>query len=116
MSADRTLLIHVFDETPASLPAALRVAGNAATDLGDDASVQIVVQGGAVRGLVRDGATADEVRDVMAVATVSVVACRNSMQRTGVEPDVLLDGVHVVPAAVSHLAQAQWSGAAYVRI
>lgn len=116
MSAARTLLVHAFAETPAALPAALRVARNAASELGDDVSVQVVVQGGAVGGLVRDSPMADDVRDLMAVATVSVVACRNSMHRTGVEPDALLDGVGVVPAAVSHLAQAQWSGAAYVRI
>ncbi|WP_066517455.1 DsrE family protein [Curtobacterium ammoniigenes] len=116
MTADRTLLIHAFAETPEVLTAALRVARHSVERLGPTAEVQVVVQGGAVRGLTVDSAFADEVSATVTEHHVRILACENSMQRVGVLAEALLDQVGTVPAAATYMAEQQWAGAAYVRI
>ncbi len=115
-TAGRVLLIHAYSDAPDVLTAALRVARNAVAGLGDGATVQVVVQGGAVRGLTADTALEQDLLSMMQEGSVDVIACRNSMRSAGIEPDRLLAGVGTVPAAVSHLAELQWAGAAYVRL
>lgn len=117
MSATRrTLVLHTFAETPDAMPAALRVARHAAETLGPDASVQVVVQGGAVRGLTSDSAFAEDIRTTLMAPGVEMRACENSMHRTGVDRGALLSGVGTVPSAVGFIAEQQWAGAAYLRI
>lgn len=116
MTTRNTLVIHVFAEDAAVLTAALRVARNAVDDLSPDGIVQLVVQGGAVRGLVADGAYRDDLVATIRSAGVQVLACQNSMSREDVDADSLLEGVSTVAAAVGYLARQQWAGAAYVRL
>lgn len=110
------LLIHAFAEEPGVLTAALRVARRAVQSLGSDTSVQVIVQGGAVRGLVTDSAHLDDLLTTIAGSGVDVLACAHSMERVGVAAEALLPDVGTVPAAVTYLTQQQWAGAAYVRI
>jgi len=44
------------------------------------------------------------------------VACANSLRAVGIAAEDLTAGVGTVPAAVTHLAQRQWAGWAYVRV
>lgn len=110
------LVIHAFAENPDVLTAALRVARHSVQGLGPDTSVQVVVQGGAVRGLITDSAHQDDLLTTIAGSGVDILACANSMERVGVAAEALLSDVGTVPAAVTYLTQQQWAGAAYVRI
>jgi intracellular sulfur oxidation DsrE/DsrF family protein len=110
------LVIHAFAETPDVLTAALRVARHSVEGLGSDTTVQVVVQGGAVHGLTAGSAYQDDLLTTIAGSRVDVIACENSMERTGVDRSELLSDVGTVPAAVTYLTQRQWAGAAYVRI
>ncbi len=109
-------MIHAFSEAPDALTAALRAARHAVEALDADVTVQVVVQGGAVRGLTTGTGFVQDVTTALAGAGVEVVACANSMQRARVERGDLLRGVGTVPSAVGHIAEQQWGGAAYVRI
>jgi intracellular sulfur oxidation DsrE/DsrF family protein len=113
---DNELVIHAFSETPEVLTAALRVARHSVDGLGTTATVRIVVQGGAVHGLAVGAAQEDDLLATISGSGVEVLACENSMSRTGMDPSTLLPQVHTVPAAVTYLTQRQWAGAAYVRI
>ena len=116
MTTRNALVIHVYSEDAGVLTVALRVARNAVHDLDPDAMVQVVVQGGAVRGLIAGGAYPDDLIATIHSAGVQVLACQNSMSREGVNADLLLKGVSTVAAAVGYLARQQWAGAAYVRL
>ena len=96
------------------IPTALRVARNAVESL-SDVDVQVVVQGTAVTGVTVEGGFEDDLATAMDEG-LDIVACANSMRRAGVDPDQVIPGVGTVPAAVVHLAERQWAGAAYVRI
>ncbi|MCE0459497.1 DsrE family protein [Curtobacterium flaccumfaciens] len=113
---EHRLVLHAFAEDPDVLTAALRVARHSFQGLGLDVSVQVVVQGGAVRGLVANSAYQDDLLTTIAGSGVDVLACSNSMERIGVGAEALLPDVGTVPAAVTYLTQQQWAGAAYVRI
>ncbi|CAN5279801.1 hypothetical protein BH09ACT2_BH09ACT2_18460 [soil metagenome] len=113
---NRQLLIHVLGDTPDVVAAALRSARNAAAELGSDDSVQVVVQGPAVRALAADSALADAVTDSLRDPRVVIHACQNSLRSADLTPSDLRPGVQTVPSAVAHLAERQWLGAAYVRI
>ncbi len=47
---------------------------------------------------------------------IKVFACANSLRTVGIAAEDLTAGVTTVPAAVTHLAQRQWAGWAYVRL
>lgn len=115
---EHRLVLHAFAEDPDVLTAALRMARHSFQGLGLDVSVQVVVQGGAVRGLVANSAYQDDLLTTIAGSGVDVLACSNSMERVGVGvgAETLLPDVGTVPAAVTYLAQQQWAGAAYVRL
>jgi len=113
---EHRLVLHAFAEDPDVLTAALRMARHSVQGLGLDVSVQVVVQGGAVRGLVANSAYQDDLLTTIAGSGVDVLACSNSMERVGVGAETLLPDVGTVPAAVTYLAQQQWAGAAYVRL
>ena len=46
----------------------------------------------------------------------SIKVCANSLRSQDIDVSDLAEGIGVVPAAVSHLAERQWQGWAYVRI
>ncbi|MFB0835059.1 DsrE family protein [Arthrobacter halodurans] len=113
----RILLLHVAGpgEPPfPDLAAAARAARNALAEL-DGADVEIVVQGPSVGALVAGGPAGDELRTLLEDG-VAVAACANSLRSAGLAGKPLVKGVRVVPAAVARLAEAQFDGAAYVRV
>ncbi|OMH34304.1 DsrE family protein [Tersicoccus sp. Bi-70] len=118
MTANRPagLLLHVFGGDPAAVTAGVRVALNARRDLRDDAVIELVVQGGAVRGLLADSEPAASLAPLDDDAGITVLACENSMRSADLDAARLRDGVETVPAAVGHLARRQWDGWAYVRL
>ena len=110
----RHVLIHANGEDAASLATALRVARQAALELEAGTRFHVVVQGALVRRLTVGGEAADDVNGTVS-DTVSVAACRNSMDRVGVSEGELLPAVGTVPSAGAYLAACQWDGWAYLR-
>lgn len=110
------LLIHAFGDTPAIVSAALRSARNAAAELGSEVSIQVVVQGPAVRELAGDSILSEEIGDALLDQHVVILACQNSLHSAGVDSLDLRAGVQTVPSAVAYLAERQWAGSAYVRL
>ncbi len=92
----------------------LRNVRNTATDLGEDAEVAVVTHGPGLQ--LTTGATgwADEVAQLVD-SGIEVLACRNTMQRLGIEPDKLLPGVTMVDAGIGEIVRRQQGGWAYVR-
>ncbi|WP_262106827.1 DsrE family protein [Arthrobacter sp. Marseille-P9274] len=97
------------------LAAALRVARNARAEL-PEARIELVVQGPVVTQLAGSGPAAAEAGALAAESGTKVTACRNSLRTAGIDETSLPPGIAVVPAAVAHLAQRQFGGAAYIRI
>ncbi|MBW4042723.1 MAG: hypothetical protein HIU86_11480 [Acidobacteria bacterium] len=110
----RHVLIHANGEDPASLATALRVARQSAIELPSGTRFHVVVQGPLVRLLTAGGESAEDVT-VTVSDTVSVAACRNSMDRAGVSEQELLSAVGTVASAGAYLATRQWEGWAYLR-
>lgn len=110
----RHVLIHANGDQPSSLTTALRVARQAAIQLDPGTRFHVVVQGPLVRLLTRTSEVADDVTTT-ASNTVAVTACRNSIERAGVEEAALLPIVGTVPSAGAYLAGRQWDGWAYLR-
>lgn len=97
------------------LAAALRVARNARAEL-PEATIELVVQGPIVTQLAGSGPAAVEAGALAAGNGTRVTACRNSLRSAGIDETSLPAGITVVPAAVAHLAQRQFGGAAYIRV
>lgn len=113
-----SLLLHLAGPGEAPFPdlgTALKVAANALTEL-PEAEVEIVVQGPSVSQLVAPANDAARIAELTGTRKVAISACANSLRSAGVEASGLAGGVHVVPAAIAHLARRQRAGAAYVRI
>ena len=109
-----SLVIHVHGAHPGTVTAGLRTAGNAHTAL-PDTPIEVVVQGGAVAELT----TAELATAITAAHSdhgIEVLACANSLRAVGIAAQDLTAGVTTVPAAVTHLAQRQCAGWAYVRV
>ncbi|WP_417221107.1 hypothetical protein [Arthrobacter sp.] len=114
----KRLLLHLAGSAVPGEPGmrgALRVALNAREQM-PDVEIEIIVQGPAVAQLRAGGGLAREIRGLLGGPGMVVSACANSMRSIDLSPRDLEPGVGVVPAAVSHLTQAQFEGAAYVRI
>ena len=95
---------------------ALQSAANLLAEIGP-APVEVVVQSGAVGGLVADHSQADELAERMAdLPTVRVLACRNALRAHHVAEDALAPGVGVVPAGIARVVQRQRDGWAYLRV
>jgi intracellular sulfur oxidation DsrE/DsrF family protein len=97
------------------LAAAIRVARNARAEL-HGVRLELVVQGPAVAQLAADAPNAAEASALTVEDGMAVTACRNSLRSAGIDEASLVAGIAVVPAAVAHLAQQQFNGAAYIRI
>lgn len=109
------VLLHAHGELRGVVQSALRTAFNLRTAL-PDASVEIVLQGGAAGLVVTDEDVTAGVLRAMKEARAGVALCHNSLMSLGVDEALVPAGVLVVPAAVAHLAQRQWQGWAYVRL
>ena len=113
------VLLHAHGELRGVVQSALRTAFNLRTAL-PDASVEIVLQGGAAGLVVTDEDLTAEVLRAMKETRADVALCHNSLMSLmslGVDEALHAPaGVLVVPAAVAHLAQRQWQGWAYDRL
>lgn len=112
------LLLHFAGPGTGDFPdlaAATRIARNARAEL-PDAAIEVVVQGPCVAQLAAGPSLDADIAQLASEGDIEVSACQNSMRAAGVAADVLAPGVRPVPAAVAHLASAQFAGAAYVRI
>lgn len=103
----RRVLIHVVDGDPRR---AARVATNALAQR-DDVSIEIVLQGPVI-----DAVTAPAVWLSELPANTTLLVCANSLNTFGLDHSDIVAPAAVIPAAVAHIAEAQWAGAAYVRV
>ncbi|QIK71619.1 hypothetical protein G7070_04210 [Propioniciclava coleopterorum] len=95
---------------------ALQSAANLLAEIGPS-PVEIVVQSGAVAGLVADHPQAGRLAEKLAtLPTVTVLACRNALRAHHVDEDALAPGVGVVPAGIARVVERQRDGWAYVRV
>lgn len=109
----RVLVLHLAGpghEPFPDLAMARRVADNAAVEL-PDMEIEILVQGPSVSQLIGGEAIAQ-----IPSPSISVYACGNSLRSAAIDPSDLPSGVKVIPAAVAHIAQRQFDGAAYLRL
>ncbi|MGO1543981.1 MAG: DsrE family protein [Gulosibacter sp.] len=112
----RGFVYHVADDNPARILMATASARNAIAALGEDVRVDILAQGGAVRGATKQSAEADKLKAALAeLPTVQVWLCSLAAQGNGITEDDLLDGVHLAATATAHAAQRQFEGWAYIR-
>jgi intracellular sulfur oxidation DsrE/DsrF family protein len=110
------LIVHAYGSADSdALATALRVARHSAQGLGEGATIQIVVQGPAVKLLTVGTSYEDELVSALISGRIEVTACENSMRSASVDPAELLPMVGTVPSAVAYIAQRQWDGSAYVR-
>lgn len=112
----RGLVAHAAGPLPdGALAGVLRSTRNAVAALGPDVLMEAVIQGPGVVHLAQ-GSESDEDIGAAIASGVRVLACGNSLRSAGVPAEDLLPGVEVVPAAIAHLAERQWSGWAYIRL
>ncbi|MBD7994613.1 hypothetical protein H9639_04815 [Arthrobacter sp. Sa2CUA1] len=103
----RVVVLHASNE-PADVERALAAAETLRTK-GLPAHVRIIVNGAAL-----DGLTGTE--PVSLPPDTEVEACLVGMGKRGITTNQLRPAVRTVPAAVAALAQAQFDGAAYIRL
>lgn len=108
MSTPHNVVLHVSDK-PADVA---RAIGSARTlhRFRPEASIRIIVNGPAITGVTRD-ADALELPDF-----ATVEACEVGMKTHRIAAEDLQPGVATTESAIVALTDAQWGGAAYVRI
>lgn len=106
-SNSRNVVLHVSDTGPDIQRALAAAALLASSDR--SLGVRVIVNGPALEALT--GSAPVDVPERTAVA-----ACEVGMGRQGISPGALRPGVQTVPSAVVALAEAQFAGAAYIRI
>ncbi|MBO1766710.1 DsrE family protein [Allobranchiibius sp. GilTou38] len=110
---DPSVVIHLPDQS--TLAAGLLSATNIRRELGQETVIEIAVQGAAVRQLCGDSDLNSAIKKALQDGCV-IAACGNSLRAQAIDPQLLIDGINVVPSAVAYVAQRQWRGAAYVRL
>ncbi len=83
----------------------------AAADL--PVTVELVCYGPGIELAFAGGVWTDGTRELQE-SGVRVLACANSLDPQGLNPEDLLPGVEIVPAAVWHLARRQYEGWSYL--
>lgn len=101
-----TILLHVSDRSED----VARAIGSARTlsEARPDADIRIIVNGAALAGLTRDAA---ELPD-----TSRIEACEGGLRSRDIPVDTLQPGIRTTASAVVALSDAQFDGAAYIRI
>lgn len=96
-----------------------RALSSTANLLADDTveidDVAVVANSNAVRMYLSGATNADRIRS-LAKRGVAFKACSNSLQRAGIVPGRLLDGVEVVSSGVGELTRLEGDDYAYVRL
>jgi len=98
----RRVVVHVTDD-PADLDRAVATA-QSLREAFPDGEVRVIVNGPALDGL-REGQSLP-----------GVEACAIGLERRGIDTAALRAGVDVIPSAAMAIAEAQFKGAAYIRI
>lgn len=108
MTAQRTVLLHVSNR-PEDI---VRAIGSAETLYGERPAtrIRVIVNGPAILGVAADAPA------LPATTAATIEACENGMRSHRIPVDALQPGVVTVPAAVVALSDAQFDGAAYIRV
>lgn len=107
MAAEHVVVLHASTEA-GDVQRALSAAATLRAK-GPRVRVRIIVNGAAL-----DGVTGTDPVDPP--PDTDVEACLTGMEKRGISTDQLRPAVRTVPAAVVALTQAQFDGAAYIRI
>jgi len=108
MTTSRTVLLHVSDSHH-DITRALGIAGILHEER-PGTRIRVIVNGPAVPGLTIDAAP------LTVTDTATVEACEGGMRSHGITADQLQPGVITVPSAAVALSDAQFEGAAYIRV
>ena len=118
MSTQQSIVVHISTGSADDWRMALR---NLVNLVNDDSvttppeSIQVVVNGQAVRFLLAAGPEAGKVTR-MAESGVDILACSNSLDRFGHAAVDLAKGVGTVPSGVAAVVRAQQGGSAYLKL
>ncbi|WP_181905817.1 hypothetical protein [Microbacterium bovistercoris] len=104
----RTVILHVSDR-PEDIVRAVGIA-NTLHAARPETDIRIIVNGPAIPG-VAAGAAPLPTPDA-----ATIEACEGGLRGHGIPVDALQPGILTVPAAVVALSDAQFDGAAYIRI
>ncbi|MFJ4045785.1 hypothetical protein ACIPV2_08585 [Microbacterium sp. NPDC089987] len=111
MTASRTVVIHVTTD-----PADVARSINSARILHKDRPehrIRIIVNGPAITGVTR---SADALAIDKLPEGAAIEACEGGMRAHEIAVEDLQDGIRTVPAAIVALTDAQFEGAAYIRL
>ena len=109
------VVMQVSDADPAKWNLALNNAKNVQQMIGaDKVDVEIVVYGPGINMLKLDSAVAGRIDEAKS-ATVTIVACENTMKSFKLTRDDMLPNTSYVPAGVVELMKKQKEGYAYIR-
>lgn len=107
-------VVHLDDADPAAHARVFRNVGNLVDALDDGSPVELVVHGPAIGAVVAGAGSSDALQALLGRG-VRVSACRNTMDREGISPNDLVEGVQIVPSGIAQLVRRQRQGWAYVR-
>ncbi len=116
MSADvgRGVVVHLDEEGEDKYRTVLRNVGNLVTDLGDQATVELVAHGPGIGVCLTDSSLAQDLQDLIGRGVV-VAACENTLEMKSIDRERLAAGVVTVPSGMGELVRKQQQGWAYVR-
>lgn len=116
MSADPQggVVVHLDEEGDDKYRAVLRNVGNLVTDLGDQATVELVAHGPGIGLCLINSSLAEDLQDLIGRGVV-VAACENTLEMKGIGLEHLAAGVVTVPSGMGELVRKQQNGWAYVR-
>ncbi|OZF49327.1 DsrE family protein [Rhodococcus sp. 14-1411-2a] len=100
-------VVFAVNATPTVVVSAIHNLRGAASE---PVTIEVVCFGAGLDAALRCSDISLEMRALIDSATITVAACRNSLNSRGLGDDDLLMGVDVVPAAVLHLARRQRDG------
>jgi intracellular sulfur oxidation DsrE/DsrF family protein len=84
-----------------ALAGILRSAANARAALGQETSIEVVIQGPCVRFITTDSTAREDINNALQ-QNIRLCACGNSMRPASLEEGDLAAGVSVVPAAIAN--------------
>ena len=114
-AAKHRVVFQVSDNDPARWNLALNNARNVQTDLGaQNVQIEIVAYGPGIEMLKAESKVAGGLAGALD-ASVSLIACENTMQNSKVSRDDMYGGVKYVQAGVTHIMRRQGEGWAYIR-
>lgn len=108
MSLKRTVLLHVSDR-PGDIARAIGIADILAGER-PETRIRIIVNGPAIPGVAADAPTLPR------TDAATIEACEGGLRGHGIAIDALQPGVLTVPSAAVALSDAQFDGAAYIRV